>query len=881
MDEMNNMENMETGVTQGINNLPDPYQNQKIVNIDINKEVRTAFLDYSMSVITSRALPDVRDGLKPVHRRILYTMYENNLTPDKAYRKCADTVGSVLGRYHPHGDASVYDAMVRLAQNFSMRYMLVDGHGNFGSIDGDPPAAYRYTESRMSKMSLEMLADIEKNTVDFVPNYDDRLKEPTVLPSKFPNLLVNGSQGIAVGMATNIPPHNLSEVCGAIECLIDNPEAELEDLMEHIKGPDFPTGGIIMGRAGIRAAYATGRAKIIVRAKSEIIEAKNGRFKIIVTEIPYMVNKARLIESIADLVKDKRIEGISDINDYSSDKTGMHIEIDIKRDANPQVVLNKLFSYTQMQSTCGAILLSLVNGEPKILTLKEILQHYIDHQCNVIVRRTQFDLKKAQDRAHILEGLKKAIDIVDEIIATIRACKGGQAEAKTAIMEKFDFDEPQAAAIVAFRLGQLAGLEILKIMGELDELKIKIADLESILASHDRVLAIVKDELSEISKKYGDERRTAIENISGEVDIEDLIPEEKCMYTYTNMGYIKRQPVDQFSIQNRGGRGVKGMTRREDDYAETMFIASSHDAIMFYTTRGRAYKLKGYEIPEGSKTSKGSNIVNILPLEGGEKVSAMIPLPKDDEGCYLCMATRKGLIKRSSLDIFRNTRRNGIIAVSLREDDELAWVRLTNGNDELLVATKKGYCIRFKETDARPLGRAATGVKAITLRTDDEVIGMTVMPDEGKLLTVSETGFGRISENNNYRLQSRGGKGIKNYHVDKYGDVAAISAICEDDDIILISQDGIIIRIPAAAVRVCARPSKGVKVMRLGEGDKVVTLSTTEHDEEEINGTVEDDGTATEGEGDTSEDSEDTGVPADEEIEENEETGKEENQSEE
>ena len=848
------------GVTQGVNNLPDPYANQRIINVEINKEVRNAFLDYSMSVITARALPDVRDGLKPVHRRILYTMYENSLYPDKPHRKCADTVGSVLGRYHPHGDASVYDAMVRLAQDFSMRYMLVDGHGNFGSIDGDPPAAYRYTESRMSKMSMEMLTDIEKNTVDFVPNYDDRLKEPTVLPARFPNLLVNGSQGIAVGMATNIPPHNLGEVCGAIECLIDNPEAELEDLMEHLQGPDFPTGGIIMGRAGIRAAYATGRAKIIVRAKTDIIETKNGRFKIIITEIPYMVNKARLIESIADLAKEKRVEGIDDINDYSSDKTGMHIEIELKRDANPQVVLNKLFSFTQLQSTCGVILLALDEGQPKILTLKEILQKYIDHQCNIIVRRTQFDLKKAQERAHILDGLAKAIDIVDEIIATIRACKGGQAEAKTAIMEKFDFDEAQASAIVAFRLGQLAGLEILKITNELNELREKIKDYESILASHERVLTIVKEELMAISNKFSDKRRTAIENVSGEVDIEDLIPEEKCMYTYTNMGYIKRQPVDQFSIQNRGGRGVKGMTRREDDYAETMFIASSHDHIMFFTTRGRAYRLKGYEIPEGSKSSKGTNIVNILPLESGEKVSAMIQVPKEDDGSYICMVTRKGIIKRSLLDVFKNIRKNGIIAVSLREDDELAWVRLTTGNDQLLVATRLGMCIRFNESDARPLGRTASGVKAITLKEGDEVIGMCVMPEEGKLLTVSETGFGRISENNNYRLQSRGGKGLKNYHIDKYGQVAAISAIEEDEDIILISQDGIIIRIPASAVRVCARPSKGVKVMRLGEGDKVVTLSTTEHDEEEINGEVEDDGTAAEGAGDTSEDSDDTEV---------------------
>lgn len=850
MDEFNN-EN--SGKVNGINNLPDPYSNQKIVNVDINKEVKTAFLDYSMSVIMQRALPDVRDGLKPVHRRILYTMYENNLYPDKPYRKCADTVGSVLGRYHPHGDASVYDAMVRLAQNFSMRYMLVDGHGNFGSVDGDPPAAYRYTESRMSKISLEMLTDIEKNTVDFASNYDDRLKEPTVLPSRFPNLLVNGSNGIAVGMATNIPPHNMGEVVDAVCCLIDNPDAELEDLMQYIKGPDFPTAGIIMGRAGIRAAYATGRGKITVRAKTEITEGKNGRFKIIVTEIPYMVNKARLIEKIAELVKDKRIEGISDINDYSSDKTGMHIEIDIKRDANAQVVLNKLFSFTEMQTTFGVIMLALVDGVPKILTLKEILEQYISFQCEVITRRTLFDLKKAQERAHILDGLKRAVDIVDEIIATIRACKGGQAEAKAAIMEKFDFDEPQASAIVAFRLGQLAGLEILKITNELDELREKIRNFEEILASHERVLEIIKEEITVLRNKYADERRTSIESISGEVDIEDLIPEETSMFTYTTMGYIKRQPVDVFSLQNKGGRGVKGMTRREDDVAETMFIASSHDNIMFYTTRGRAYRLKGYEIPEGSKNSKGMNIVNILPLESGEKVSAMIRVPENDEGLYLCMATRKGLIKRSSLDLYRNIRRNGVIAVNLRDDDELAWVKLTSGNDDLLIATKKGMCIRFNENDARPLGRTATGVKAITLKDGDEVVGMAVINETGKVLTVSEKGFGRRSDPDNYRVQSRGGKGLKNYNVEKYGDVAGIIIVEDDEDVILISSDGIIIRIRANDIRVCARPSKGVIVMRVTEGNRLVTLSSTEHNEEEINGTVEDDGTSSEGIEDASE----------------------------
>ncbi|MBE6749003.1 MAG: DNA gyrase subunit A [Ruminococcaceae bacterium] len=865
MDELNNnVEN--TGVTQGVNNLPDPYANQKIINVDINKEVRTSFLDYSMSVIVSRALPDVRDGLKPVHRRILYTMYENNLTPDKAYRKCADTVGSVLGRYHPHGDASVYDAMVRLAQNFSMRYMLVDGHGNFGSVDGDPPAAYRYTESRMSKMSLEMLTDIEKNTVDFVPNYDDRLKEPTVLPSRYPNLLVNGSQGIAVGMATNIPPHNLREVIDAICCVIDNPEAELEDIMEHIKGPDFPTAGIIMGRSGIRSAYATGRGKVIVRAKSEIVEGKNGRFKIIITEIPYMVNKARLIESIADLVKDKRVEGIADINDYSSEKTGMHIEIDIKRDANAQVVLNKLFTYTQLQSTFGVILLAIVNGEPKILTLKEILQNYIDFQCQIIERRTRFELKKAEERKHILDGLKKAIDIVDDIIATIRACKGGKAEAKTAIMEKFDFDEPQATAIVSFQLGQLAGLEILKITNELEDLDARIKEYNEILGSHDRVLSIIKDEITVIRDKFGDDRRTAIENVSGEVDIEDLIPEETCMYTYTTMGYIKRQPVDLFAAQHRGGRGVKGMTRREDDVAETMFISSSHDYVMFLTTKGRAFRLKGYEIPEGSKNSKGMNIVNLLPLENGEKISAMLSIPSDDEGKFLCMFTKKGLIKRTALSLYKNIRKNGLNAISLREDDELVFVKLTSGNDDLLLATKKGMCIHINETNARPLGRTATGVKAITLKEGDELAGVAVLHEGGKVLTVSETGYGRRSEISDYRLQSRGGKGLKNYHVEKYGDVTAVSIVDDDEDIILISQDGIIIRIPADAVRVCARPSKGVKVMKVTGEDKVVTLSTTEHDEEEVNGDVEDDGSAEEGAGDTSGDNEDVGTPDDEEI---------------
>ena len=818
-------------------NFGDARDTQKIINVDLNKEVRKSFLDYSMTVITSRALPDVRDGLKPVHRRILYTMHENGLTPDKAYRKCADTVGAVLGRYHPHGDASVYDAMVRLAQTFSMRYTLVDGHGNFGSVDGDPPAAYRYTESRMSKIALRMLTDIDKDTVDFTTNYDDRLKEPTVLPSRFPNLLVNGSVGIAVGMASNIPPHNMGEVIDGMCALIDNPDIELDGLMEHIKGPDFPTKGVIMGRAGIRAAYSTGRGKITLRAKTEIVEKKNGRFEIQVTEIPYMVNKARLIESIANLVKDKRIEGIADVNDYSS-KKGMLISIDLKRDANPQVVLNQLFSYTQLQDTFGVIMIALVNGEPKQLTLKEVLNHYIKFQSEVIVRRTRYDLKKAVDRAHILEGLAKAIDIVDDIIATIRGCKGGQAEAKAAIMEKFDFDEPQAAAIVAFRLGQLAGLEILKITNELDELKEKIAEYNSILADEAKVLEIVKTEAMAVRDKFADERRTEIVNVSGEVDIEDLIPEETCVFTLTNMGYIKRIPMSEYKQQNRGGRGVKGLTRREEDVVKTMFTCSTHDYVMFFTTKGRAYRLKGYEIPEGSRQSKGMNIVNLLPVEDGERVSAMIRVPEfGEENYFLCMATRNGIIKRTELDLYKNIRKSGIIAINLDDDDELAWVKLTEGDDNLIVATKKGMSISFNEQGARAIGRTARGVKAIELKEGDEVIGMDILVPGRKVLTVSETGYGRLSEIDNYRLQSRGGKGLTNYHVEDYGDVAAVEVVDPADDLMLISTDGIIIRIPMGGekgIRLCARPSKGVRVMKVTEGERLTTaVSVKVEDEDE------------------------------------------------
>lgn len=820
------------------------YENQTIIDVDLNREMRKSFLDYSMSVITSRALPDVRDGLKPVHRRILYTMHENGLYPEKAYRKCADTVGSVLGSYHPHGDASVYDAMVRLAQKFSTRYILVDGHGNFGSVDGDPPAAYRYTESKMSKVAMEMLTDIDKDTVDFAPNYDDRLKEPTVLPSRFPNILVNGSTGIAVGMATNIPPHNLGEVIDGMCYYIDNPEASLEELMQYIKGPDFPTAGIVMGRAGIRAAYGTGRGKIIVRARTEINETKNGRYQIVVSELPYQVNKRRLIESIADLVKDKKIEGIADINDYSN-REGMRLVIDLKRDANAQVVLNQLFSFTQLQISYGIILLALVGGEPKILTLKQILDHYIDHQKEVIVRRTRYDLKKAQERAHILEGLMIALDFIDEVIAILRASKD-QSEGKQALIDRFNLTEVQADAIVKMRLGQLTGLERTKIEEELAALKAKIAEFTEILSSNGKVLEIVKNEAMVIRDKFSDDRRTEIAAVTGEVDIEDLIPEEECVYTLTTLGYIKRQAVEAYSLQNRGGRGVKGMTRREEDVAQTMFTCSSHDYIMFFTTMGKTYRLKGYEIPEGSKQSKGMNVVNLLPLEADEKISSMIRVPDfgGEETNYLIMVTKKGIIKRTDLEQYKNIRKSGIIAINLDDDDELAWVRLSKGNDDILVATRDGMSIRFNENDCRPIGRTARGVKAIELKENDEVIGMCVIPenqdDSYKVLTISETGLGRLSNHNEYRVQSRGGKGVLNYHTDKYGLVASLNFVSDKDDVILISSDGIIIRIKASQISTVSRTSKGVRVMKVSEGEKVVSATAvTETEDEEVVETAE------------------------------------------
>ena len=782
-----------------------------------------------MSVIVSRALPDVRDGLKPVHRRILYSQFEDNLTPDKPYKKCATTVGNVLGRYHPHGDASVYDALVRLAQDFSMRYMLVDGHGNFGSVDGDPPAAYRYTEARMSKISTEMLTDIEKDTVNFLPNYDDSRKEPEVLPSRFPNLLVNGSTGIAVGMATNIPPHNLGEVIDAMCCLIDNPDASLDDLMQYIKGPDFPTAGIIMGQSGIRAAYATGRGRITVRARAEIVEEKN-RFKIIVTELPYQVNKARLVETIANMVKEKRIEGISNIDDHS-DRNGMHIVIDIKREASPQIVLNQLYSYTQMQITFSAIMIAIVNGEPKTLSLKEILRNYVDFQVDVITRRTIFDLKKAEERAHVLEGLKKAIDFIDEVISIIRSSKD-QPTAKQRLGERFELDEIQTQAIVSMRLGQLSGLERTKIEDELGQLNIKIADFKDILQNSERLLSIIKEEALAIKKKYNDERRTEIVAVSGEVDIEDLIPEEDCVLTLTEFGYIKRQKSDTYKLQRRGGRGVSGMSRREEDVAKEMFVANSHDHVMFFTNLGRVYKLKCYEIPEGSRTSKGMNINNLLPLSADESVTSMIKVPDIESEQYLVMVTRNGIIKRTELSAFSHARKNGLIAIDLNEGDELAWVRLTDGNKELVVATRNGMAIRFHETDVRVMGRAAKGVKAITLRGDDKVIGMSMLREGAYILTVSETGYGRLSNVSDYRIQSRGGHGVINYNTDKYGKVAAIKSVDLDDDIILISNDGVIIRIEANSIRICSRTSKGVRVMKVSDESKVVTLSRAPHEEE-------------------------------------------------
>ncbi|BED92343.1 MAG: DNA gyrase subunit A [Candidatus Paraimprobicoccus trichonymphae] len=796
----------------------------KIIDVDIDKEMKKSFLDYSMSVIVARALPDVRDGLKPVHRRILYTLFENNLGPDKAYRKCADTVGSVLGRYHPHGDASVYDALVRLAQNFSMRYVLVDGHGNFGSVDGDTAAAYRYTESRMSKIAVEMLTDIDKDTVDYIPNYDDRLKEPIVLPSRYPNLLVNGSTGIAVGMATNIPPHNLEEIINTVCYLIDNPEAELIDLMKYIKGPDFPTGGIIMGKLGIESAYNTGRGKIILRAKAEIIEKSNRNF-IIVTELPYQVNKAKLIENIADLIKEKRIEGISNIEDHS-DRNGMHIEILLKRDASPSLILNQLYNFSQLQVTFGVIMLSIVNGEPKILNLKQILQHYINFQVEVLTRRTKFELKKAEERAYILKGLEVALNSIDKVIEILKSVNSSH-EGKLKLSEEFGLKDVQTQAIIQMPLSKLTKIEQDKTEKELISLSEKIINLKDVLLDRQELLNLIKKEMLEIKDKFLDVRRTEIVNAAGEVSTEDLIPEEDCVLTVTTLGYIKRQKMDSYKIQHRGGRGISGMTRRDEDIVNEMFITNTHDYLMFFTDKGRVYTIKAYEVPECSRASRGLNIANLLPLISEEKITSVLKITEFEKNKYLVMLTKFGVIKRTSLINFSHVRKTGIIALDLDEGDVLNWVRLTNGEQELILATKKGKSIRCKETDIRCVGRTARGVKAITLKKScDCLAGLLVITENTKVLTVSETGYGRISEVDNYRVQARGGQGTINYHVEKYGDVASINSVnVETDDIIVISSEGIIIRIKADTVRICARPSKGVKIMRTSEDNKVVAVA--------------------------------------------------------
>lgn len=804
---------------------------ENLILKDIASEMKDAYLDYSMSVIAARALPDVRDGLKPVHRRILYTMYGNGLYPEKPFRKCADTVGNVLGQYHPHGDASVYDALVRMAQDFSLRYPLVHGHGNFGSVDGDPPAAYRYTESKMSKISMRMLTDIDKETVDFMPNYDDRLQEPVVLPSRFPNLLVNGSTGIAVGMATNIPPHNLGEVIDGACCLLDNPNAGLDQLMEHIKGPDFPTGGIIMGRSGIRAAYATGRGKIILRAKTHIEQHKNGRERIIVTEIPYMVNKARLIERIADLVKEKKVDQISNIRDESSRK-GMKIVIELKRDANAQIVLNQLYSFTQLQDTVGVTMLALVKGEPKTLSLKQMLEEYIKFQEEIITRRTIFDLKKAKERAHILEGLLTALDYIDEVISIIRSHYTVQ-EGKAALMERFGLDDVQAQAIVQMPLGRLAGLEREKIQTEVDELHAKIAEYNAILADEQKIRAIVKEELLEIKEKFNDPRRTELATIEGEVDIEDLIPEESCVVTLTRFGYLKRQPLDVYKTQRRGGRGISGMTRRDEDFVSDIYTCSTHDYLMFFTNKGKVYRIKGYEIPEGSRTSRGTNVVNILPLEQNEKITCVIKTSDiAAENKYYVMVTRNGIIKRTEYNAYINVRKSGLIAINLDEGDELAWVKITNGSDDLILATRNGMSIRFNEEDARSMGRTARGVKAIALDEGDQVVGMVVAEEGKDILTVSQSGLGRRTDVSEYRIQTRGGKGLRNYYCDKNGPVAGFEKVDSENDIILITDSGIIIRIPADQISKQSRYAGGVKVMRVDEETSIIGIAAVEKEEE-------------------------------------------------
>lgn len=798
----------------------------KIIERDIEKEMRTAYIDYAMSVIVSRALPDVRDGLKPVHRRILYAMHEDGITADKPYRKCANTVGSVLGRYHPHGDSSVYDAMVRMAQDFSMRYMLIDGHGNFGSVDGDGAAAMRYTEARMAKISEYMLTDIEKNTVNFMPNYDDRLQEPTVLPARIPALLVNGSSGIAVGMATNIPPHNLTEVINGIIKIIDEDEVTDEDLMSVIKGPDFPTEGIILGIEGIKQAYKTGRGKITLRAETEIEEMSGNRQRIIVSSLPYQVNKANLIKAISDLSKEKRVEGISECRDESDRKEKVRVVIELKRDANPQVVLNQLFKHTQMQTTFGIIMLALVNGEPKILTLRQCLDCYIDHRKEVILRRTQFDLDKALARAHILEGLKIALDYIDEVIQIIRSSYD---DAKERLMKRFGLSDIQAQAILDMRLKTLSGLQREKIEEEYKQLMELIEYLRSVLNSERLVFDIIKEELLEIKEKFGDERKTKIVAAEGEIDLEDLIKEEQTVVALTHFGYIKRMPIDTYKSQRRGGKGITGIATREEDFVKQIFTASTHDIILFFTNKGKLYYLRGYEIPEAGRTAKGTAIVNLLSLDAGEKISAVIPIQNFAEGKYLLMATKNGLIKKTALKEYDSNRKTGLQGITLKDDDELIGVRLTDGEDNVVLVTRNGMCITFDEKDVRPIGRVAQGVIGIRLEDDDEVIGMESIISGGKatLLAITENGFGKRTELEEYRVQLRGGKGVITYKITpKTGKLVGVRIATEEDDVMLITDTGTIIRLKVKEISVLGRSTQGVTLMRTNDGGKVVSIET-------------------------------------------------------
>jgi DNA gyrase subunit A len=820
------------------------FPDQKIIVSPLEDEMENSFIDYAMSVIVARALPDVRDGLKPVHRRILYSMYEDNLTSDRPFRKSATAVGNVLGRYHPHGDASVYDALVRLAQDFSMRYTLVDGHGNFGSIDGDPPAAYRYTEARMSKISNELLRDIEKETVDWDPNYDETRKEPRVVPSRFPNLLVNGSSGIAVGMTTNIPPHNLREVIDAAICVIRNNDAELDDLMEFIKGPDFPTRGIIMGRAGIRAAYATGRGRVYVRARTEMEEFKEGRTRIIVTELPYQVNKARLIEAIAEHVKNKKIEGISALRD-ESDRDGMRIVIELGRNANSQVVLNRLYASTQLQTTFAIVLLALVDNQsqPRILSLKQILDEYIAFQQEVIRRRTEYDLKKARERAHLLEGLRIAVDNIDEVIRIIRSSYN---DARERLMERFNLSEVQAQAILEMQLRRLQGLERDKIEAEYKELQERIAYFLRLLSDEELLKSVLIEELTEIREKYGDDRRTEIAVVEDEIDIEDLIDEEECVYTLTHGGYIKRMPANTYRAQRRGGRGITAMTTREEDYVETVFTASTHDYILFFTNFGRAYRKKGYLIPEAGRQAKGTNIINILPLQPGEKVSAMIRMRDLDEQLYIMLITKGGTVKRMEMAELKNIRNVGIRAITLDEDDELISVRETDGNQKILIATHEGMAICFCETDVRTMGRTAAGVRGIRLRKGDYCVGAARAREGGSLLTVTEKGYGKRTPIDEYlrgvtcegterEAQSRGGLGLRNYNItDKTGKVADVKVVDDNDDVLIISDDGTIIRMAASDISTYSRATQGVKLMRIGDDARVISIARTEKEEDSV-----------------------------------------------